>query len=192
MKNIALTGSIGSGKTLVCSVFEHIGIPCFNADNHAKECYFDNEFLKQISKEFGENVVKNNVLDRNELSRIVFQDSDKLDKLNSMVHPKVLESFSHWKKYQSAPYVILETAILFEIGWEKNFDKTICINSPKEISIKRAMSRDNVSRKSIEQRINSQMPIEEKIKKSDYIIFHDNITMLLPQILSIHSKIIAI
>lgn len=192
MKNIALTGSIGSGKTLICSVFEHIGIPCFNADDYAKKCYCDTEFLKQIADEFGKDVIINSVLDRQKLASIVFQDSDKLDKLNSMVHPKVLESFSDWKRYQSAPYVILETAILFEIGWEMNFDKTICIDSPKEISIKRAMSRDNVSRKSIEHRINCQMPIEDKIKKSDYVIFHDNITMLLPQILSIHSKIVEV
>lgn len=192
MKNIALTGSIGSGKTLVCFVFEHLGIPIFTADTHAKECYKDILFLKQITHEFGDNVVINNVLDKKLLANIVFNDREKLRKLNSMIHPKVLDKFFLWQKNQSAPYVILESAILFEIGWEKNFEKIICIDSPKEISIERAMERDNFSRKDVESRINNQFSIEEKCKRSDFFIFHDNNTMLLPQILEIHKKIIAI
>ncbi|MFA7081431.1 MAG: dephospho-CoA kinase [Bacteroidales bacterium] len=190
MKNIGLTGSIGSGKTMVCSVFEHIGIPVFNADIQAKECYNDKLFLKEIADEFGKSIVVDNVLDRNALANIVFNNKDRLIKLNSMVHPKVLDRFFLWRNYQSAPYVILESAILFEIGWEKKFESIICINSPKEVSIQRAMSRDNVRREIVEERMNNQLSIEEKVEKSDFIVFHDNKTMLLPQILEIHNRII--
>lgn len=190
MKNIGLTGSIGSGKTLVCSVFEHLGIPIFNADTQAKECYNDKIFLKHIADEFGKNVVKDNVLDTKALADIVFNNKERLIKLNSMVHPKVLDRFFLWRKNQSAPYVILESAILFEIGWENKFESIICINSPREVSIQRATNRDNVSRKIVEERINNQIPIEDKVKKSDFIIIHDNKTMLIPQILDNHKKII--
>lgn len=190
MKNIGLTGSIGSGKTLVCSVFEHFGIPIFNADLQAKECYNDKLFLKEIAEEFGKIVVVDNVLDRNALANIVFNDKDRLIKLNSMVHPKVLDRFFLWRNHQSAPYVILESALIFETSWENKFECIICINSPKEVSIQRAMTRDNVSREFVEQRMNNQIPIEEKVEKSDFIVFHDNKTMLMPQILDIHNRII--
>ncbi|HHT04098.1 MAG TPA: dephospho-CoA kinase [Bacteroidales bacterium] len=190
MKNIGLTGSIGSGKTLVCSVFEHLGIPIFNADIQAKETYNDKLFLKEIAEEFGKNVVVDNVLDKKTLADIVFNNKDRLIKLNSMVHPKVLDRFFLWRKNHSAPYVILESAILFEIGWEDKFENIICINSPKEVSIQRAMSRDNVSREVIEERMNNQISIEEKVEKSDFVVYHDNKTMLIPQILEIHKRII--
>lgn len=189
MKNIALTGSIGSGKSLVCSVFEHLNIPIFTADIQAKECYKDVFFLKEIAQEFGDYIVKDNVLDKKELANIVFSDKEKLEKLNSMIHPKVLDKFLLWREFQSAPYVILESAILFEIGWEKYFDKVICINTPKDIAIERVMIRDNISRQEVEIRMNNQLSIEEKCKRADFVIFHDNKTMLLPQILEIHKQL---
>ena len=190
MKSIGLTGSIGSGKTLVCSVFEHLGIPIFDADTEAKEAYKDKIFLEEISYEFGQEVVRDGVLDKKVLASIVFNNKTKLIKLNSMVHPKVLDRFFQWKNNHSAPYVILESAILFEIDWINKFDKIICINSPREVSIQRAMLRDRVSRKIIEERISNQIPIEEKVENSNFSIFHDNKTMLIPQILDIHSRII--
>ena len=189
MKSIALTGSIGSGKTLVCSVFEHLNIPIFIADIQAKECYKDIIFLKEIAKEFGDNIIKNNVLDKKELANIVFSDKNKLEKLNSMIHPKVLNKFLQWRELQSAPYVILESAIIFEIQWEKYFDKIICINTPKDIAIKRVIERDNISKQEVEIRMNNQLPIVEKCKRSDFVIFHDNKTMILPQILEIHKQL---
>jgi len=192
LKNICLTGSIGSGKTLVCSVFEHLGIPVFNADIQAKETYNDKLFLNQIVEEFGMNIVVDNVLDKKALASIVFNNKERLIKLNSMVHPKVLDRFFQWRNNQSAPYVILESALLFEIGWEERFDKIICINSPREVSIQRSINRDNVRREVVEERINNQISNEEKVDMSDFIIYHDNKTMLMPQILDIHKKIIGL
>lgn len=189
MKTIGLTGSIGSGKSLICSVFEHLDIPVFVSDNHAKELYKDVYFLEEIVCVFGKEILDNGVLNKKALADIVFKDKEKLEKLNSIVHPKVLEMFLLWKKNYQAPYVILESAILFEIGWDKYFDETICISTPKDIAIERALKRDNVSRQEIEIRMDSQFSNEDKCKRADYIIFHDNETMLLPQILEIHNKI---
>lgn len=84
----------------------------------------------------------------------------------------------------------MESAIVFEIGWDKKFDKIISVDSPKNISIERAMKRDNLSFKEIEERMNNQLTNEEKIKRADYIIHHDNKTMLLPQILEINNQLI--
>ena len=84
----------------------------------------------------------------------------------------------------------LESAIVFEIGWDKKFDKIISVDSPKNISIERAMKRDNLSFKEIEERMNNQLTNEDKSKRADYIIHHDNKTMLLPQILEINNQLI--
>ncbi len=189
MKTIGLTGLIGSGKSLICSVFEHLGIPVFLSDNYAKELYKDTSFLEEIVSVFGQEVFNKGVLDKKILANIVFNDKEKLEKLNSMIHPKVLEMFLLWSKNRQAPYVILESAILFEIGWEKYFDKTICISTPKDIAIERALKRDKVSKQDIEKRMSNQFSNEDKCKRADFIIFHDNKTMLLPQILEIHNII---
>lgn len=190
VKSVGLTGSIGSGKTLVCSVFEHLGIPIFNADKEAKECYNDLSFLNEIEKEFGSGVVKEGKLVKENLANIVFNNKESLKKLNGMIHPKVLARYLVWKEEQQSKYVIHESAILFESGWNKYFDKIICINSPLDIIYQRVMQRDNLSKEEIDARLKNQMPIEEKLRLSDYIINHDNTTMLLPQILKIHSELI--
>lgn len=192
LKNIALTGCIGSGKSLVCNVFEHLGIPVFISDQRAKDCYKDSSFLQQIEQVFGDEVVKDDNLNKEILAQIVFSDKEKLEKLNSMIHPRVFDFFLNWREKQTSPYVVVESAILFESGWEKSFDKVICINTPLEVAIQRVMFRDSVTRQQVISRMNNQMPLEEKIKQSDYIIFHDNKTMILPQILEIHKQILSI
>ena len=190
MKNIALTGTIGSGKTLICSVFERLGVPVFVADKEAIRLYKDTRFLNEIASEFGNEVLENGQLNKKALANIVFTDNKKLDKLNSMVHPRVLEMYNLWQKKQKATYTIMESAIVFEIGWDKKFDKIISVDSPKNISIERAMKRDNLSFKEIEERMNNQLTNEDKSKRADYIIHHDNKTMLLPQILEINNQLI--
>lgn len=190
MKNIALTGTIGSGKTLICSVFERLGVPVFVADKEAIRLYKDPRFLNEIASEFGNEVLENGLLNKKALANIVFTDNKKLDKLNSMVHPRVLEMYNLWQKKQKATYTIMESAIVFEIGWDKKFDKIISVDSPKNISIERAMKRDNLSFKEIEERMNNQLTNEDKSKRADYIIHHDNKTMLLPQILEINNQLI--
>ncbi|MDD4702886.1 MAG: dephospho-CoA kinase [Bacteroidales bacterium] len=190
MKSIALTGSIGSGKTLICSVFEQLGIPVFIADKEALKCYNNIRFLEEIASEFGSEVLDNKKLNKKALANIVFNDSNKLDKLNSMIHPKVLEMYlRQQEQHHNSPYTIMESAIIFEIGWEKKFDGIICIDSPKEVSIQRAMNRDKMSYEEVEQRFRNQLTNEEKVRRSHFVIHHDNKTMLLPQILEIHKMI---
>lgn len=190
IKSIGLTGNMGSGKTLISNVFYNLGVPVFNADIEAKKLYEDKVFLEKIKKEFGDIILKDNKLVRENLAKIVFNDKKRLEKLNSMIHPIVLENYKSWVKFQDFPYVIHESAIIFESGWKSNFYKIICIDSPEDISIERVRLRDNIDEDRIKQRLKNQMPIEEKKSMSDFIIFHDNKTMILPQILIIHNELI--
>lgn len=190
MYSIGLTGGIGSGKSLISKVFNHFGIPVFNSDKQAKELYKDPLFLQEIVEEFGEEIIENGKFSTQKLANIVFNDNKALEKLNSLIHPKVLDKYKLWQSKQTSPYTILESAIILEIGWQNHFDKIINIETPIEIAIERVKLRDNISREQVLQRINNQMPWQTKKQLSDYNIYHDNKTMLLPQIIAIHEDIL--
>lgn len=190
MYSVGLTSGIGCGKTLIAKVFTTFGIPVFNSDIQAKELYKDSVFLQQIVHTFGNTIIENGKFIPQRLADIVFNDRQALKTLNALIHPKVLERYKLWQSQQTSPYTILESAIIFESNWQNHFDKIINITSPLEIVIERVKLRDKISEDQILQRINNQLPVEEKEKLSDYNIFHDNKTMLLPQIIAIHNDIL--
>lgn len=190
MYSVGLTSGIGCGKTLIAKVFTTFGIPVFNSDIQAKELYKDSVFLQQIVHTFGNTIIENGKFIPQRLADIVFNDSQALKTLNALIHPKVLERYKLWQSQQTSPYTILESAIIFESNWQNHFNKIINITSPLEIVIERVKLRDKISEDQILQRINNQLPVEEKEKLSDYNIFHDNKTMLLPQIIEIHNDIL--
>ena len=190
MYSVGLTSGIGCGKTLIAKVFTIFGIPVFNSDIQAKELYKDSVFLQQIVHTFGNTIIENGKFIPQRLADIVFNDSQALKTLNALIHPKVLELYKLWQSQQTSPYTILESAIIFESNWQNHFNKIINITSPLEIVIERVKHRDKISEEQILQRINNQLPTEEKEKLSDYNIFHDNKTMLLPQIIAIHNDIL--
>ena len=191
MKKIGITGSIGSGKTYVSKVFESLGIPVFNADNEAKKimsCSFD--LINSIKNEFGDDIYDKHSLNKRKLASIVFSDSKKLKKLNSLVHPFVKQEFLNWCKKQKSPYVIKEAAILFESNSYKELDSVICISAPKNLRIDRVKARDGSKDYEINNRIKNQFSQVEKENLSDYIIVNDEKELLLTQIISIHEKLI--
>ena len=190
MYSVGLTSGIGCGKTLIAKVFTIFGIPVFNSDIQAKELYKDSVFLQQIVHTFGNTIIENGKFIPQRLADIVFNDSQALKTLNALIHPKVLELYKLWQSQQTSPYTILESAIIFESNWQNHFNKIINITSPLEIVIERVKLRDKISEDQILQRINNQLPTQEKEKLSDYNIFHDNKTMLLPQIIEIHNDIL--
>lgn len=190
MYSVGLTSGIGCGKTLIAKVFTTFGIPIFNSDIQAKELYKDSVFLQQIVHTFGNTIIENGKFVPQRLADIVFNDSQALKTLNALIHPKVLERYKLWQSKQTSPYTILESAIIFESNWQNHFNKIINITSPLEIVIERVKLRDKISEDQILQRINNQLPTQEKEKLSDYNIFHDNKTMLLPQIIAIHNDIL--
>ena len=192
MKKIGITGGIGSGKTYVAAVFQSLGIPIFYADSQAKKLMISSEkLIKLLKKEFGNDIYKDTYLNKEKLASIVFSNSDKLQKLNSLVHPIVKEEFNNWCNSQTSPYVIKEAAILFESKSHLGLDAVICVSAPLELRMKRLLKRDNLNEKEINQRIENQILQEEKEKLSNYIIVNDEKDLLLPQIIKIHKELLS-
>mgnify|MGYP005627922289 FL=1 len=190
MKKIGITGGIGSGKTYVASVFKSLGIPIFNADIQAKKIMTSSgKLIKLVKEEFGNEIYKDSDLNKEKLASIVFSNSDKLQKLNSLVHPIVKEEFNNWCKKQTSPYVIKEAAILFESNSHIGLDAVICVSAPLDLRMRRLLNRDDYSKKEIKKRIENQISQEEKEKLSDYIIVNDEKELLLPKIIKIHKEL---
>lgn len=188
MLKIGITGGIGSGKTTVCKVFEILKIPVFYADDAAKSVMNkDPHLIDAIKREFGSELYsEEEILDRKALAKLVFNNSQALEKLNSLVHPAAIQAFEDWSKEQDSPYVIKEAAILFESGSYKDCDFTILVYTPENLRIKRVMKRDNTTEAEVRARIDKQMPEDKKRELSDFVIENDGSTALLPQVLSLH------
>jgi len=192
MKKIGITGGIGSGKTYVASVFKSLGIPIFNADIQAKKIMTSSrKLIKLLKEEFGNDIYKDSDLNKEKLASIVFSNSDKLQKLNSLVHPIVKEEFNNWCKKQTSPYVIKEAAILFESNSHIGLDAVICVSAPLDLRMRRLLNRDDYSKKEIKKRIENQISQEEKEKLSDYIIVNDEKDLLLPKIIKFHKELLS-
>lgn len=192
-KIIGLTGGIGSGKSTVASYIASKGIPVYIADEEAKKLMDLKPISTKIQALFSENILdENQKLDRKKIASIVFNSPEKLAQLNAIVHPEVKKHFSNWlKKHKNELFIIKEVAILFETGGDLLCDKVILITAPQEIRIERAMKRDNIDRESILKRIQNQLPEEEKIKKSDFVIHNivlQNTFIEIDHILKILSK----
>ena len=186
MKKIGLTGGIGVGKTYVSKIFQNLGYPVFNADIQAKNCLIeDKELIQKIKNTFGSTIYKTGELQKEELASIVFHNTQKLDQLNKLVHPVVKNRFSDWCKKQDALLVFKEAAILFESDSHFGLDAVICISCPEAICIERVEKRDQMSKYEVLNRINKQMPQNEKEKLSNYVIKNDGSQLLLPQIVNI-------
>ena len=170
-KIIGLTGGIGSGKTTVAKEFSAFGIPVYITDQEAKNLMQTDLVLDQIREVFSDAVFENGLLQREKLSEIVFNDPVKLKELNDIVHPAVNKHFKKWlQEHQNHPFVIYESAILFESGSYKACDYVINVVAPLEMRIERVMERDNTTREKVLERIKNQWNDEEKSSKSDFII----------------------
>lgn len=170
-KIIGLTGGIGSGKTTIANYFQSKGIPIYIADDEAKKIMQSDTILTEIKKSFGEAIFDNETLNRERLSKIVFNDSNKLDQLNAIIHPAVKNHFNIWiSKHKNAPFIIYEAAILFESGSYKDCDKIITVTAPIEDRIQRVIQRDKITRELVLQRMNMQWNDNLRIPLSNYII----------------------
>ena len=188
---VGLTGGIGSGKTTIANFFKELGVPIYIADTEAKALMNRSKVIKRkLIALFGDNAYQNEKLNRDFLSKQIFNNKDLLQKMNAIVHPKVASHFKRWVKKQEAPYVISEAAILFENGSYKKYDYIITVTAPEEVRLKRVMSRDNSSKEKVKSVMNNQWKDEEKIKLSDYVIQNINLEEAKAQVLQIHENLL--
>lgn len=193
MLKIGITGGIGSGKSTVAKIFELLGIPVYYADAAAKDIMNrDPELKAQVQQHFGADVYDSNgQLDRKRLGNIVFNDQEKLQLLNSLVHPATIRDSEQWSLRQKSPYVLKEAALLFESESFHYLDKIIGVSAPQPLRILRVMQRDKVSRNEVFARMHKQMDETIKMRLCDYVIYNDEQQMVIPQVLKLHEELLA-
>ena len=194
MKVIGLTGGIGSGKSSVLEIFKKIGISTYNADESAKKLISsDKKIIYSIKQLFGEDIYDENELNSKQVSKIVFNDKEKLKSLNSIIHPAVAIDFDNFCfKHRDETYIVKEAAIIFETKTENLFNKIIYVKAPKEIRIDRVMKRDNLSRDDVLNRMQNQINETSIIDKCDFIIDNINFSELEEKVLEIHNTLISL
>jgi dephospho-CoA kinase len=192
MLKVGLTGNLGSGKSIIAEIFRILTIPVYKADDVSKIFLKDRSVKKRIRNAFGQGVFSpSDEIDRKALGRIVFSDSSKLESLNAILHPLVMDDFIVWcKSNEGNPYIIQEAAIIFESGLKDEYDKIIHVSCPEEIAIERAMHRDLVDREEVLTRMQFQWKDEKKAAMSDFIILNDGSELVIPQVLRIHRKLL--
>ena len=187
---IGITGGIGTGKSLICKIFARLGVPVYDADSHAKALMTtDGILVSQIKKEFGDlSYYPDGTLNRTYLGDHVFRNQEKLEKLNSLVHPRVGIDYARWVEMQvHARYVLKEAALLFESGSYRSLDKIIVVSAPEDLRRQRVLQRD--PHRTVDQFkaiVEKQMPEDEKLEQADYIIVNDETVLVIPQVLKLH------
>lgn len=187
---IGITGGIGSGKSTIVKMFSQFkNIAIYIADNEAKKLMNASEEIKtQLISIFGEEVYKNNQLNKPYLANIVFNNKQKLTILNSIVHPVVNDHFQDFISENSKKdYILYENAILFENGSNTFCDKIITVTAPENIRVQRILKRDNTTIEAVKNRIKNQWEQEKKTLQSHYIIENLTLTKSQQETLRIHN-----
>jgi len=191
---IGITGGIGSGKSLVCKIFQVLNVPTYDADSRAKAVMTtDGILIAAIKKEFGKlSYQANGELNREYLAKKVFVNEKKLNLLNSLVHPRVLADYQNWLTMQiDTPYLIKEAALLFETGLHKALDKIIVVHAPEALRVKRVMLRDkHRTEGQVREIMSKQLKEEEKLKMADFVVRNDETNSVIDQVLMLHANLL--
>jgi dephospho-CoA kinase len=171
MIRIALTGSIGMGKSTVAGMFERAGVPVFDADAVVRELQGPGGGLVEKIGELFPGCVRCGTLDRECLAQIVLADPAKLAILEGLVHPAVREARERFiALHRDAPALVFEIPLLFETGGEREFDKVVVVSAPAEIQRARVLERTGMSASKLESILTRQMPDEEKRRRADFVV----------------------
>jgi dephospho-CoA kinase len=188
---IGLTGGIGSGKSTVAKVFEILGIPVYYADDAARRIMNEDEQLRQqIIQHFGPSAYRNDQLDRAYIGSQVFNNKEKLELMNSLVHPATIRDGEQWMTRQAAPYAIKEAAIIFESGTQGQLDYIIGVSAPTPLRLLRAMKRDGSTREQVLARMNKQIQEVIKMRLCDFVIYNDEQQPVIPQVINLHERLL--
>ncbi|MBW2544011.1 MAG: dephospho-CoA kinase [Deltaproteobacteria bacterium] len=176
MINIGLTGGIGSGKSTVARLFQKRGAHIIDVDVLAHMVEEPGSAVwNRIVEHFGREILdKDDRINREALGGIVFRDSEKLEKLNSIVHPAIFDEW--WRRFDDIAnndkeaIIISDIPLLVEVGWHKAVDIVILVYTSPDVQAERIMKRNGYSHKEAQDRLNSQMPVDEKIPFADFVI----------------------
>lgn len=189
MRKIAICGGIGSGKSTVCGMFAERGVAIYDSDSRAKSLMSESAELRAaLIAEFGEGCYKGGELNRPYLAEKVFGSEEQLAKLNSIVHPAVKADFLAWAEEQEGDFCILETAILFESGFDAVVDCSVAVLAPMPLRIERAMQRDGATREQIEARIKAQMSDDELMRRADFAIVNIHLEDVEKDVAELHYR----
>lgn len=190
MIKVGLTGGIGSGKSLISNVFRKLGVSVYDSDSATKNLYLtDNVLKKNIIAAFGkEAYYPNGELNRTHLANLIFNNKQKLQLINQIVHPRVKLDFEAWlQENKDEKYIIKEAAILIESEAYKLVDKIIVVTAPVNIRLRRVALRDHIGEDEIKKRMSNQLLDNELIAYADFIIANGDSDNILPQVLKIHN-----
>ena len=190
MKYVALTGGIGSGKSVVSKVFSCLGVPVYDSDTHAKhlmQC--DENIVAELKKIVGEELYIDGKFQKEVMRNAIFSDKTLLKKVNSVVHPAVWEDYKQWSDRQTVPFTIMETALLYESELYKNFNLSICVTADEETRIQRVLQRDGGDVDSVKKKMENQPFVQKALNEADFIIENNN-TFVINQVMTVYTKIL--
>jgi dephospho-CoA kinase len=185
---VGITGGIGSGKSFIANIFNHLGIAVYDADGAAKYLMVtDTKIINAIKNRFGNMAyLDNGQLNSVFISEQIFSDKTARSFINACVHPAVHLHFDRWKSEQSSAYVMKESAILFESKAYQYVNSSLCVSAPVDIRTKRIIKRNNFSEEKIKDIMSSQLQENDRNSRCNHIIINDELTPLLPQVLKLH------
>jgi dephospho-CoA kinase len=195
MLKIGVTGGIGVGKSIVCRMFDVLGIPVYDADTRAKwVMQYDQALKRELQEAFGEETYTlQGQLNRTYLASVVFNNQERLNQLNALVHPHVGTDFERWAEANaSAPYLIKEAALMFESESWRQLDEIIVVSAPLDVRLRRLLKRDaHRSEADIKAIIAKQLSEEEKIARAQHVIYNDEKKLIIPQVLALHQEFLS-
>jgi dephospho-CoA kinase len=168
---LGITGGIGSGKSYISSLLhKQMNVPVYDCDTEAKRLICEDDTIRQKLTELaGASVYRNGELQKNVLADYLFASQQHVQQVNAIVHPAVRKDIGKWVKQQDSPVVAVESAILYESGFDTLVDKVLFVKAPLELRIQRSMKRDGSTREQVEARIGMQQS-EQQQKKADFVI----------------------
>ena len=195
MKKVAITGNIGSGKSWVCELFkQHLDIPVYNSDFAAKQMYFLPEVREQLVKRFGNSFyLSDTELNRKLIADLIFSDEKAQHDLEGILYPALFVDFEHWMEQQDGPYVLFETALVFEKRLEKHFDAIVMVSASEATRLRRVMEREHCDEATVRARMDKQWPEEGKRLLANFVIWHekdDEDEALVKQIMQFHKSLL--
>jgi dephospho-CoA kinase len=189
---IGITGGIGSGKSLIARIFSVLGIPVYDADTRARWLMnYCQPLKKEIESIFGpESYLPNGTLNRPYMASQVFNDQEKILRINSLIHPRVGEDYNQWVlTHLNAPYVLKEAALLFESNSYRILNHVITVVAPIELRVRRVLQRDpHRTEKEVWAIIDKQMSEEDRQQRADFLIYNNDSQLVIPQVIALHQR----